>query len=231
MRRILAAFAAVCIVAGFTSDAHAKSRISRQVDCFNDRGYSGHCGAGFAGQWYEGWFDEGTWRGKRQRVASHHPNGGVEKGRSRISQPTTREIVKDETSILKTPFGVSLKVSTSLAGFPIELVSKISEIVMQCGSRIASAYRPGARVAGSGVISNHALKKAVDVAGNPSCIYARLKGWPGGYSTDYYTAPGGHHVHISYNRNKEWGRRFAHYHGPRKVRYARHQRRGIAQVW
>lgn len=111
--------------------------------------------------------------------------------------------------------------TTSLAGFPAPLVAKVHEIQSSCGSRIVSAFRPGARVAGSGHISNHALKKAVDVAGNPKCIYAHLRGWPGGYSIDYGAVQ---HVHISYNRSMEWGVRFAHY-GHSGRRYAHHHHR------
>lgn len=74
-------------------------------------------------------------------------------------------------------------------------------------------------------MSNHALRRAVDVQGNPACIYRHLKGWPGGFSTDYARAPGGPHVHISYNRGREWGLRFAHRGYSR--RYARlHRRHG-----
>lgn len=108
----------------------------------------------------------------------------------------------------------------ALAGFPAPLVAKVREIERSCGSAIISAYRPGARIAGSGRQSNHAIRKAVDMAGNPRCIYAHLKHWPGGYSTDYGRV---RHVHISYNRNKEWGVRFAHYGGHH--RYARLHRR------
>lgn len=107
----------------------------------------------------------------------------------------------------------------SLDGFPAPLVAKAHEIVSACGSRVISAYRPGARVAGTHHVSNHALKKAVDVAGNPRCIYAHLKGWPGGYSVDYGKV---NHVHISYNRSMEWGARFAHYGSGRH--YAGHYR-------
>ena len=99
--------------------------------------------------------------------------------------------------------------SVSLAGIVEPLKSKAREIVAACGSRVVSAYRPGARIP-SGRVSNHARHRAVDIRGNPSCIYAHLKGWPGGYSTDYARAPGGPHVHISYNRNMEWGARFRH---------------------
>lgn len=103
---------------------------------------------------------------------------------------------------------------------PAPLNVKVAEIINDCGSHIASGFRPGARVRGSGALSNHALHRAYDLKGNPACIYSKLHGWPGGYSTDYHSAPGGSHVHISYNPSKEWGLRFVHNGG----RYARRHR-------
>jgi len=92
--------------------------------------------------------------------------------------------------------------SVSLAGVTPVLAAKAREIVSSCGSSVISAVsRRGGR-------SNHPLGRAVDLRGNPSCIYAHLKRWPGGYSTDYRSAG---HVHISYNPGgQEWGLRFAH---------------------
>jgi hypothetical protein len=101
--------------------------------------------------------------------------------------------------------------SISLAGIVAPLKAKAQEIVRACGSKVVSAYRPGARIP-SGQLSNHARHRAVDLRGNPSCIYARLRGWPGGVSIDYPRAPGGPHVHVSYNRNMEWRARFVHRH-------------------
>lgn len=106
--------------------------------------------------------------------------------------------------------------SIGLAGLPGPLVAKVREIQAACGSRVVSAYRRGARIP-TGAVSNHALHRAVDVRGHPACIYARLRGWPGGYSLDYARAPGGPHVHISYNPGgMEWGARFVHRHGGRQ---------------
>lgn len=58
-------------------------------------------------------------------------------------------------------------------------------------------------------MSLHASGNAVDMQGNPTCIYAHLHGWPGGYSTDYSRV---RHVHISYDAagGREMGLRFAH---------------------
>lgn len=101
--------------------------------------------------------------------------------------------------------------SPSLDGYPPQLVEKVKELQAFCGARVISAYRPGARVRGSGVRSLHSVKRAVDVAGNPSCIYARLKSWPGGYSVDYHRIRP-NHVHISYSPGgMEWGARFVHW--------------------
>ncbi len=100
--------------------------------------------------------------------------------------------------------------SVSMAGVVGPLAAKAQQIVATCGSRVVSAVRRGSRIRG-GHQSNHASGRAVDLQGNPRCIYAMLRGWPGGVSTDYGSAPGGAHVHVSYSPGgMEWGLRFAH---------------------
>jgi hypothetical protein len=89
-----------------------------------------------------------------------------------------------------------------LAGVNPVLAAKVRHIVSACGSTIISA------VSRRGHRSNHPAGRAVDLTGSPSCIYAHLKSWPGGYSIDY-SAVG--HVHVSYNPGgQEWGLRFRH---------------------
>ncbi len=108
-------------------------------------------------------------------------------------------------AVTRAPMGYRL----SLDGLPYQLAAKVQEIEQACGSRVISAYRPGARVRGSGRLSLHGFHEAADMQGNPSCIYARLQGWPGGYSTDYGRV---RHVHISYSASgREMGARFAHW--------------------
>jgi hypothetical protein len=108
--------------------------------------------------------------------------------------------------------------SVSLAGVTPVLAAKARQIASACGSSIISA------VSGRGIRSNHPSGRAVDMKGNPGCIYAHLKGWPGGYSTDYAAVA---HVHISYNPGgQEWGLRFAHGGGHSHTRYAS---RGISR--
>src|SRR3954454_12085027 len=80
--------------------------------------------------------------------------------------------------------------SVSLSGITPVLAAKVREIVADCGSLVISTISP------RGNRSNHPTGRAVDLRGNPGCIYAHLKGWPGGYSTDYSAVA---HVHISYN--------------------------------
>lgn len=119
--------------------------------------------------------------------------------------------------------------SRSLSGVVAPLAAKAREIVSACGSKVISGVRH-TRVRGSGRISLHASGRAVDLQGNPSCIYAHLKDWPGGYSVDYHSVRCGRtrcpHVHVSYSPNgREWGARFTHYGSKRKARraYARAQ--------
>lgn len=101
-------------------------------------------------------------------------------------------------------------------GVVAPLAAKAREIEIACGSRVISAVRY-TRIAGTGGrLSLHASGRAIDIAGNPSCIYAHLRGWPGGVSTDYGRVK---HVHFSYAPGgPEWGVRFQHYRGHRHKR-------------
>jgi hypothetical protein len=95
----------------------------------------------------------------------------------------------------------------SLSGIVRPLAAKAREIVASCGSRVISGVRHS-YVAGTRLVSLHASGRAVDISGNPKCIYRALVGSSGGYSTDYARAK---HVHISYAPGgREWGARFAH---------------------
>lgn len=99
------------------------------------------------------------------------------------------------------------KSGDALAGIVAPLAEKAAEIVARCGARVVSGVRRSF-VRGTRTMSLHASGRAVDVAGNPTCIYRALAGWPGGYSTDYVRV---RHVHISYApKGREWGARFAH---------------------
>lgn len=114
--------------------------------------------------------------------------------------------------------------SVSLAGVVPPLAAKALAIKAACGARVVSGVRR-TRIAGSRRISLHAYGRAVDLQGNPGCIYRQLAGWPGGVSTDYGRV---RHVHVSYDpQGREWGRRFAHYRvGKRNIfrRYAMRRR-------
>jgi len=132
--------------------------------------------------------------------AALHPNGGP------IQTPLPRlryrkPVVSDYAAV------------RGLQGVYGPLAAKAREIASACGSRVISGVRH-TRVAGTRRMSLHASGRAVDMAGNPSCIYAHLHGWSGGYSTDYGRV---RHVHISLG-GREDGVRFAHRVG--RVRYA-----------
>lgn len=108
------------------------------------------------------------------------------------------------------------KNTLSLSGLPAPLVSKVQEIQAACGSKVVSTFRAGAHTP-SGHLSNHARRKAADLQGNPECIKRHLASWPGGQSYDYWSAPGGPHIHVSYNPGgMEWGLKFAHHRAPSK---------------
>lgn len=107
-----------------------------------------------------------------------------------------------------------------LAGVSAPLAAKARQIAAACGSRVVSGVRH-TRVAGSRRLSLHASGRAVDMVGNPSCIYAHLRGWPGGVSTDYGAVG---HVHFSLG-GREDGHRFAHNRVTRRAYARRHHLR------
>jgi hypothetical protein len=107
-------------------------------------------------------------------------------------------------------------------GIVSPLAAKIREISSSCGSSVVSGVRH-TRIENTRTTSLHASGQAVDMKGNPKCIYQHLAGWPGGYSTDYGRVQ---HVHISYSGGgREWGLRFAHGAHHHRARYAHLQNR------
>lgn len=120
--------------------------------------------------------------------------------RTKIDRRFARRVVRSESS---------------LAGVYAPLAAKAREIQASCGASVISGVRH-TRVRGTGRWSLHASGHAVDMRGNPSCIYAHLRGWQGGYSTDYGRVE---HVHISLG-GREDGLRFAHGGGRRRTRLA-----------
>jgi uncharacterized protein YcbK (DUF882 family) len=95
-----------------------------------------------------------------------------------------------------------------MTGIVPALASKVAQIESACaGVHVISGMRH-TRIRGTGRMSLHASGEAVDMRGNPSCVYAQLRDWPGGYSTDYGRVQ---HVHISLAANgREAGLRFVH---------------------
>ncbi|MDB5584816.1 MAG: hypothetical protein JWR80_9992 [Bradyrhizobium sp.] len=113
----------------------------------------------------------------------------------------------------------ALKTEFSTSGIVAPLAAKVAEIQSACGSKVISAVRH-TYIAGTRRISLHASGQAVDVQGNPGCVYSHLQGYAGGYSTDYGRMG---HIHISWG-GPEQGLRFAHGGGHRHARrYARHR--------
>jgi hypothetical protein len=112
------------------------------------------------------------------------------------------QIVSIATLLLTSPAEAG---DNQLKGVTPVLAAKARAISKACGSKVISGVR-NTLIAGTRKRSLHASGRAVDMVGNPKCIYKMLKGWPGGYTTDYYKVK---HVHISYGGN-EHGLRFKH---------------------
>jgi hypothetical protein len=111
----------------------------------------------------------------------------------------------------------------SVSGIVPALAAKVAQIQSSCpGAQVISGVRH-TRIRGTSRMSLHASGEAVDMRGNPSCVYAQLRDWPGGYSTDYGRVQ---HVHISLSSSgREMGLRFAHGGGGKSHRHRRYARR------
>lgn len=105
-----------------------------------------------------------------------------------------------------------------LGCLPAELRAKVVEIIGACGTHVLRTFTPGALIAGTQHLSEHAFCRAADLAGNPMCIYAHLRGFRGGISTDYGRM---RHVHVSWHPGGwEQGVRFVHGGGSPTTRIA-----------
>lgn len=141
-----------------------------------------------------------------------HAESALEFATQGMGRPTVRDsrMVAHERRFARR----LIRAEGRLAGVSAPLAAKAREIEAACGSVVISSLRH-TRVAGTRRWSLHASGHAVDMQGNPRCIYAHLRGFSGGYSTDYWRV---RHVHISLG-GREDGLRFAHHHA-RHIRYA-----------
>lgn len=110
-----------------------------------------------------------------------------------------------------------------LVGVVPALAAMTRKLVSLCGATVISGVRR-TYVRGSGRRSLHWDGRAVDIVGNPDCMYAQLRNdkYAGGYSTDYYRIRP-NHLHLSWG-GREHGRRFAHWQ-PGKKHYAKRGKR------
>jgi len=134
------------------------------------------------------------------------PWGGAIVRNSQIAETYNKRVMRAHVIALR---------AYGLVGVYAPLAAKAREIEASCGARVISGVRH-TRVRGTGRWSLHASGHAVDMRGNPGCIYAHLRGWPGGYSIDYGRVQ---HAHISLG-GREDGLRFAHGGGRRHTRLA-----------
>jgi len=147
------------------------------------------------------------------RVATRSREVVVRQSRRSPAAPMAVEAMAYAPATIPTVHEETAPAGTSMTGIVAPLAAKVSAIQSACpGARVISTVRH-TRIRGTRHMSLHATGEAVDMQGNPSCIYANLKDWPGGYSTDYGRVQ---HVHISLAANgREAGLRFAHGGGKR----------------
>lgn len=157
----------------------------------------------------------------QHRSASAYPT--TESSTPRLSRRQQRALERAQRNLEPAPRAAAERASHASEGYSGGLVgplqAKLASIQAACpGTHAISGIRH-TRIAGTRRMSLHAQGKAVDVRGPYGCIYAQLKGWDGGYSTD-----SGHvqHIHISYDNagGREMGLRFAHGGGRRSWRDA-----------
>ncbi|MEW5919290.1 MAG: hypothetical protein AB1762_23005, partial [Gemmatimonadota bacterium] len=141
----------------------------------------------------------------------------------RLSRRQQRALERAQRNFEPAPRAVAERASYASEGYSAGLVgplaAKLASIQAACpGTQAISGIRH-TRIAGTRRMSLHAQGKAVDVRGPYGCIYAQLKGWSGGYSTDSGRVQ---HIHISYDDagGREMGLRFAHGGGRRSWREA-----------
>ena len=135
-------------------------------------------------------------------------------GAQRAQRATAQRAKKMQTAFAYAPANAPVvprraaRASTSMSGVVPALAAKVAQIQAACpGAHVISAIRH-TRIRGTRRLSLHATGEAVDMRGNASCVYAQLRDWPGGYSTDYGRVK---HIHISLAANgREAGLRFVH---------------------
>ncbi|MBV5268993.1 MAG: hypothetical protein JZU55_02580 [Afipia sp.] len=114
------------------------------------------------------------------------------------------------------------------SGLVAPLAAKLASIQSACPGTVAISGVRHTYIAGTRRISLHASGKAVDVRGPYGCIYAQLRGWQGGYSTDAGRVK---HIHISYDADggREMGLAFRHGGGRKYARRAHRHRYARAE--
>ncbi|MBR2119823.1 MAG: hypothetical protein IJ935_14455 [Afipia sp.] len=141
----------------------------------------------------------------------------------RLSRRQQRALERAQRNFEPAPRAVAERASHASEGYSAGLVgplaAKLASIQAACAGTQAISGIRHTRIAGTRRMSLHAQGKAVDVRGPYGCIYAQLKGWSGGYSTDSGRVQ---HIHISYDDagGREMGLRFAHGGGRRSWREA-----------
>lgn len=149
-------------------------------------------------------------RGQREAATPafymNQPATRISKRKQRAMERAQRGFEAEPRAFVAQASRGSERYSAGLVG---PLRAKLASIQAACpGTQAISGVRH-TRIAGTRRMSLHSQGKAVDVRGPYGCIYAQLKSWAGGYSTDAGRVK---HIHISYDAGggREMGLRFAH---------------------
>lgn len=120
-------------------------------------------------------------------------------------------------AVVKSPFGVLVNLFASRSGIPDDVGRFLSRVQRDCGRvTVISTIRRGARIAGSRIMSCHAIGQAVDYqVADPACALRLARTVRLGHSVDYYGVRALYgrgmpvHYHVS-NCRQEMGAKFVH---------------------
>lgn len=217
---IILGFIAFVLVVGMSTDTEARRRVRViEIQTCADERILCNAGMSVVGKPYR-FLEPLLPQPNRKWKAAKKKKRAMAVARKKKTKPEKAgTIAAYQEKIYREAKGVSLR------GVVAPLVKVARMLSTKCGSRVTSALRRGAMVCGHGrrcSTSNHALGRAIDMQGNPSCMARLMRNFKGGKSNDYSAV---NHFHYSWHPGgKEWGQTFAHNgYSTRRTRLARYR--------